>query len=208
MNGDDELEAVLLVPAVAFMRKSERWLEVGETAAVDHAAVDEWVGVLRPEDQVSISECTLFGKKSGMLSGSVKSRVTSSISSSTSRDCASAVDDKVGTLVVVVVVVACNFFVDGLYEDVDTFSTKTGVGDVLKTGEFSLSSSLSSSSEHAVLCGTLFVPPLKSPWLVCALLRLLTGPAEVDSWSSAALMIPIPSSFFFDAERGLYPAAW
>lgn len=118
--------------------------------------------MLSPEDQVSMSECTLFGKKSGMLSGSVESRVTSSISSSTSRVCVSAVDDNVGTLVVVVVAV-CDFFVGGLYEAVETFSTKTGVGGVLKTGEFSLSSSLSSSSEHAVLCGTLFVPPLRNP---------------------------------------------
>jgi len=53
MKGDE----AVLVPAAAFMNKSdsERWLEERETAAVDHAAVDEWmgpVGVLRPDDQV------------------------------------------------------------------------------------------------------------------------------------------------------------
>ena len=178
MKGDE----AVLVPAAAFMNKSEIWLEEGETAAVDHAAVDEWVGVLRPDDQVSI---TLLGKKWGVLSASVESSVRSSISSSASIICVSAVEASVGTLLVVVtvvvvvvvaVMVVCDFFVGDLYEAVDTFSTNTG------SCELSLSSSsLSSSSEHTVLCGTLFVPPLNKPRLVFALLRLLTGPAVVES---------------------------
>ena len=161
MKGDE----AVLVPAAAFMNKSEIWLEEGETAAVDHAAVDEWVGVLRPDDQVSMSECTLLGKKSGILSASVESSVRSSISSSASMICVSAVDASVGTLLVaivevvaVVVVVFCAFFVGDLYEAVDTFSTNTGSCEVSLS-----SSSLSSSSEHTVLCGTLFVPPLNKP---------------------------------------------
>jgi len=162
MKGDE----AVLVPAVAFMNKSEIWLEEGETAAVDHAAVDEWVGVLRPDDQVSMSECTLLGRKSGILSASVESSVRSSISSSASIICVSAVDASVGTLLVVVVVVVvvvalvvvCDFFVGDLYEAVDTFSTNTGSCDVSLS-----SSSLFSSSEHTVLCGTLFVPPLNKP---------------------------------------------
>jgi hypothetical protein len=128
MKGDE----AVLVPAAAFMNKSEIWLEEGETAAVDHAAIDEWVGVLKPDDQVSMSECTLLGKKSGILSASVESSVRSSISSSASMICVSTVDERVGTLLVVVVaavvvvVVVCDFFVGDLYETIDTFSTNTG----------------------------------------------------------------------------------
>jgi len=79
--------------------------------------------------------------------------------------CVSAVDASVGTLLVVtvevvavVVVVVCDFFVGDLYEAVDTFSTNTGSCDVSLS-----SSSLFSSSEHTILCGTLFVPPLNKP---------------------------------------------
>ena len=120
MKGDE----AVLVPTAAFMNKSEICLEEGETAAVDHAAVDEWVGVLRPDDQVSMLECTLLGKKSGILSATVELRVRSSISSSASMIsmiCVSAVDASVGTLLVailevvaVVMVVVCDFFVGDL----------------------------------------------------------------------------------------------
>jgi len=102
-------------------------------------------------------------------------------------------------------------------------STNTGVWGCLNAGEASLSSSppeLSSSSETAVLCGTLFVPPLNKPWLVCARLRLRTGPVvDMTNWSSVAALMrtfwPIPMQspkrllfFFFAAVRGLYPANW
>lgn len=46
----------MLVLAVAFNRKSERWLDVGDAPPMDQAAADECVGVLTPDDQVSISE--------------------------------------------------------------------------------------------------------------------------------------------------------
>ena len=108
-----------------------------------------------------MSECTLLGK-SGILSASVESSVRSSISSSASMICVSAVDASVGTLLVaivevvaVVVVVVSNFWVGDLYEAVDTFSINTG------SCELSLSSSLLSwSSEHTE---HFFVPPFNKP---------------------------------------------
>jgi hypothetical protein len=56
IKGEETFEVLLLVLAVAFNKKSERWLDVGDAPAMDHAAVDEWVGVLTPDDQASISD--------------------------------------------------------------------------------------------------------------------------------------------------------
>jgi len=150
--------------------------------------------MLDVEDPVSVSGRVLFSEKSGMLNGLVELRVMNSISLSASTVCMSTDNGNV---------LVCDLSFDGLYEAVDILSMKTGVGGVFKTDEFSFSSSLPSSSEPAINCGWLFVPPLKNPCLACALHRLLTGPGVAEGWSSDVLMTPI----FLDAEWRLCPAA-
>ena len=162
--------------------------------AVDQAWCDAWIGVSMPEDHVcecaSISDWEL-GMKSGMERGSERgSMVSMSIS-----------------------------LENGLEEeftfagrDVETSATKTGMGGRLNTSSLSSSpAELSSSSETAALCGTLLVPPLNKPWLVCALLLLIGPVVDMESWSSVAArtgnLAPSAPFGFLDALRGLYPAA-
>ena len=155
MKGEEEFEGLLLTPAL--IRKSETWLDVGEAAAVDQAAVDEWVGVFMPDDQVSMSEWVSFGMKSGILRESV-SMVMSSISSSPSvygstrapEAGVAGVGADEGPADVDASLLGEDLFIMRKGDTVDMLSTKTGVGGFLKD-ESSSSSVLPSSSEHAVL---------------------------------------------------------
>ena len=71
------------------------------------------------------------------------------------------------------------------------------------------SSSELSSSEAFGLSGTLFVPPLKKPCVVCRLFRR-AGPLSVGICSSVTaptVEFNELNNFFLGAVRGLYPAA-